>query len=236
MRLVLIEGIPGTGKSTMAAQLCAAANQSGIAARWYLEESNDHPVHPHSLAAQRKDADFPAACLRHWSEFARRAKDDGMVHILEGSAFQSTVRFMMEQRHAGIHGYFAEFQKSLAALSPLLMYLKPPQAAQHSRCISAHRGKVWAGKVAAYLEQTPYCVQHGLTGIEGMHRFWSDYAGLCDDLVAATRMPHRVIEVAAGDWQGSLPQALSFLKAVDRRFDAFLETGAACQENLQKGD
>lgn len=222
------------GKSTLAAQLCAAANQSGIAARWYLEESKDHPVHPHSLSAQRSSKDYSTACLRHWSEFANRAKDDGVVHILEGSAFQSTVRFMMEQRHMGIHAYFARFQQSVVALSPVLIYLKPPHAAEHSRCISLHRGNTWAGKVAAYLEQTPYCAQHGLTGVDGMHRFWSDYAKLCDELVAAACMPRRVIEVAVNGWQRSLPQALRFLTVVDKRFEAFLNTGVAFKEDSQK--
>jgi thymidylate kinase len=49
MTLWLIEGLPGTGKTTMAEHLCALARKSGRDSLWYLEEANDHPVHARPL-------------------------------------------------------------------------------------------------------------------------------------------------------------------------------------------
>ncbi|WP_198085348.1 hypothetical protein [Variovorax sp. E3] len=189
MRLVLIEGLPGTGKTTRARELCASALHEGRESRWYLEEAADHPVHPHVLSALKSHADYPSHCLRSWQRFAAEARSAGTLHILEGSAFQSTVRFMMEQDCADIDGYFEAFEETVRPLSPSFIYLRPEDAEAHSRATAVYRGAEWTRKVTAYIEQTPYARRRGLRGESGMHRFWADYAHLCDTLVSRLSMP-----------------------------------------------
>jgi hypothetical protein len=100
MTLWLIEGLPGTGKTTMAEQLCILARKSGLSAAWYLEESIDHPVHGRKLKEGRKNGDiFVKSCLEAWRAFADNSTKTPDIQILEGSAFQSTVRFMMGGGH-----------------------------------------------------------------------------------------------------------------------------------------
>lgn len=198
MRLLLIEGLPGTGKTTLASHLCASALNEGRKSRWYLEEAADHPVHPHSLGALKSRADYPSQCLQRWQRFVDEARSTGTLHILEGSAFQSTVRFMMEQGRADIDDYIDEFEKILAPLSPSFIYLRPENAEKHLRATAIHRGPGWTRKVAVYIEQTPYARSHGLRGESGMHRFWADYAGLCDALVNRLSMPLSRTAIATG--------------------------------------
>ncbi|MFS2206344.1 hypothetical protein [Variovorax sp. Varisp36] len=202
MRLVLIEGLPGTGKTTLAERLCALALQEGCASRWYLEEAADHPVHPHSLNAARLEADYPSRCLQGWQRFADEVRSDSTLNILEGSAFQSTVRFMMEQNRTDIDDYFGRFEGILSPLRPVFIYLRPEDAERHSRATAAHRGSDWTRKVAAYLEQTPYAHRHGLRGESGMHRFWANYAHLCDELMhgLTTRVTRITVEPGHDDW------------------------------------
>jgi hypothetical protein len=118
MTIWLVEGLPGAGKSTLARHLGELASDAGHMARWYLEEDKDHPVHPATLRAQGSQGGvFAEACLDAWATFVSR-DDQGVLHILEGSAFQSSVRFMLETGYAGIDDYFRRFEDILLPFAP----------------------------------------------------------------------------------------------------------------------
>lgn len=134
-----------------------------------------------------------------------------MLHILDGSAFQSTVRFMMEMNLSGIERYYRSFEEIVSVLRPRMVYLRPCEVVSHSRLTSARRGRGWSRKVAAYLERTDYCVLHGLSGQEGMHRFWESYAQRCDELVTQTSIPTKTITTAGEDWERHMSEATDFL-------------------------
>lgn len=211
MQLVLIDGVPGTGKSTLAKNLCAIAAKSGIDARWYLEESHDHPVHPKPNSAWQSSDGFAQACLRAWAAFVDEWKDRETLHILEGSAFQSTVRLMMERGLIGIEPYYNQFEEIVRVLAPKMVYLRPSNVREHSAYISALRGGLWSEKVASYLATTPYCVDHHLQGLQGMHRFWDAYAQRCDALVSNSSIETQTIEFATGGWDSHLDKASCFV-------------------------
>lgn len=209
MRILFIEGLPGAGKSTMAEKLCEFAMRSGSDAMWYREEAHDHPVHPKPWGALKHRDDFADVCLQAWSAFVVRCQGDDALHILEGSAFQSTVRFMMENQRcqANIEDYFRRFEDILRPLGPRMIYLRSRDAIRHSMHVSALRGDNWTMRVSSYLEQTRYALHHRLRGVDGMHRFWADYARLCDGLVAKTCIPTCTIDFNPGDWERHMHEA-----------------------------
>ena len=43
-RLIMVEGVPGTGKSTTAQMVAAAQGAAGRPVRWHYEEEVGHPV------------------------------------------------------------------------------------------------------------------------------------------------------------------------------------------------
>lgn len=108
MRIIFIEGIPGSGKSTLAEKLCDKALSLGIDASWYLEESRGHPVHPH---IDRILKNLPEYYLEQWSSFISANASRDHLFILEGSLFQSTIRFMIEEgNELMVPEYFAQCQ------------------------------------------------------------------------------------------------------------------------------
>jgi hypothetical protein len=213
MGLILIEGLPGIGKSTLAERLCEFALRAGRASEWHLEEAAEHPVHPRPLRALRSEADYSLRCLQSWQRFTDTVRSETTRYILEGSALQSTVRFLMEQESSEIADYFERFEEIVRPVNPVFIYMQTENANSHSRGTAAHRGPGWTSKVAAYIEQTPYARRRALQGEGGMHRFWADYAQLCDVLVDRLSMP--VLKIAAAPCHGDrvLAESVAFLRS-----------------------
>lgn len=212
VRLLLLEGLPGSGKTTTAEIVCRRLRSVGIASQWYLEETADHPVHPRSVTSARRGPEFSAICLKHWQLFVEKRRDDETLHILEGSAFQSTVRFMMEEDSGGIDEYFSRFQALVEPLAPAFVYFRPDDAVTNSRYISRTRGEVWTETVTSGETRTPYSVRHDLSGVEGMHVFWARYAELCEALLQTWDRPKKLISFTSGCYARHVTNIWTFLQ------------------------
>jgi adenylate kinase family enzyme len=211
MQIVFIEGVPGSGKSSMAEQLCSNAASLGIDVRWYLEESQDNPVRMSVGNAAKSPGHFAEECLSSWASFVDQVKGQRTIHIFEGIAFQSTVRFMMEMRENGIERYYRRFEEIVECLKPRMVYLRPRDVATHSQDVCDLRGENWSHKVSSYLAQTQYSSYYELNGVSGMHQFWAKYAELCDDLLLKTSIPTTTIDFVFGEWDRHMVQASTFL-------------------------
>lgn len=219
MKLLLIEGISESGKTTLAEYLYHVLHDLNINVAWYLEESKDHPVHPRALRKFNDSPAFPEMCLQSWKQFVAKEKNENTVHIMEGSAFQSTVRFMMEHETRGITEYFKRFINLIEPLSPAFIYLRPNSVIELSQLISRNRGEDWSRKVSNYETNIPYSINHNLSGLDGMHIFWSKYAELCDSLISIWMAPIKVIRFEPGKWDTHKAESQIFIQSLGLNAD-----------------
>lgn len=206
MNLLLIEGIPGSGKTTLAKRLYDTAVSQGINASWHREEARDHPLHPHSGSRDDRSAE---GFLNQWREFIASHAERDQLLILEGSLFQSSVRYLLEAGNpAEIPDYYSACQALLNPVSARLIYLRPSDITSHIHWLLDHRGEDWSRKLTNYLDRTPYCRKRGWCGCEGMIRFIGDYVEICDSLVKQTEMPYQSIGFDVGAFESHFEKAI----------------------------
>jgi len=204
-RLILLEGIPGSGKTTTAEWIYQRLCRQGIDAELSDELRPDHPVIDRALMKTRRVPGYGDRCVDRWRAFASRTMNDPSptVHILEGCLFQSTVRFLLEHDHPEHEPerYFSATQDALEKLQPRIVYLRQPDARTFMReQHAARKGDDVISKIAAYTETTAIAKRHDWKGISGMIEFYLHYRDVCDRLIEGSRFDVLRLDTSGDDW------------------------------------
>ncbi|MBI3973016.1 MAG: hypothetical protein HY332_17195 [Chloroflexi bacterium] len=224
-RLILIEGLPGSGKTTAAKALAARLAQHGIAARSHLEVQDEHPLHVGgalhpsgsttgaALFARYTVETFVDESLRRWETFVRRAAGEPTVHVVESYPYQSTARVLLQMDAPidRIHAYAAQLEAAMAPLAPVVVYFNRAGPAGALRAIAAQRGPQWTAYVVELVARCPYAERRGVEGLEGVAAVMGAYKALLDALLAKSRLPRLVLADCAGHWEVCYQQLDAFL-------------------------
>ena len=199
-RLILIEGLPGSGKTSTAEWLYQRLVTQGLSASWAPEIQKDHPVIDRSTMRTASEPGYADRCIDRWDAFSTKAQtlDPTSVFVFEGCLFQSTVRFLIEyERPFGeAERYFAKIEESLAPLNPQILYLTQtdPEAYLHDE-LTRRKGKEIVSRIATYSATTPYAIRRELEGSSALVSLYVSYRRACDKLIACSSFP--VLEVDA---------------------------------------
>src|SRR5262249_32067559 len=147
-RLILIEGLPGSGKSTTAQWLCHLLEGSGVAARWFHEQDTHHPVYRYDelQAAARRSASDCGAYHAHarvrWSRLAGRLTGGGDIPLLDGSFLQTPLVSMQLAGcdAAAISAHVREVERLVSAARPTLILLRQADTAAAFERMRGRRG------------------------------------------------------------------------------------------------
>ena len=213
MRVIFIDGLPGSGKTTLTENLCISLNSKEVNLKSYSELSKTHPIF--SLRFQKIDVhsdQYSSLDLSKWRDFVKQAENDTNIHIFDAAPFQNSVRYLLESSsESRIDDYFSQFEEIISPLSPRLIYLRPANAISQSQFCITIKGKEWAKNVPNYLENTKFSNDRNWKGIEGMHNFWDAYATVCDSLVSKTNIPTNIINIVPGEWNRHHKEASTFI-------------------------
>ncbi len=207
-QLWLIEGLPGSGKTSAAERLNAMCAAQELNSRWWAEEAKLHPVLPATLRKRASAPDFPRLCILAFRDFLQAHSG---ILILEGSAFQSSIRFMFANARpeAEITDYVATWAEEIAAARPrLLLFEVQDPKAHYAEFVAARRGVEWMDKLIGYVEATPVAQQHGWCAFDGFLRFWGEYQRIC--LACAQTLPWPVKQMPAWSETGAFDETAGF--------------------------
>jgi hypothetical protein len=196
LKILFIDGLPGSGKSTAA----AAVGERLPHTRIFLETTPDHPLLP--VATDRMGAaladihethsweSFAAASFGKLEAFLASAEGD-VLYVFESHPIQSTFRvlFQLDAPQAAILQTWSDLQDRLAGAQPRLVYFEESNPLQALRGIAQRRGSAWKRYLIEAIGQSPWMRARGLSAAEGVDRWLAEYAELSDRLAKSWRFP-----------------------------------------------
>jgi hypothetical protein len=227
-QLILVEGLPGLGKTTTASWLAARLRAERLPARLYLESQPGHPInvggdlHPAGDVTGERffqrygPADFIRESLQRWQAFVEDAQPANTISVLDSYPFQNSVRILLQMAAPldDMRAYAAQVETLVMPLRPALIYLSHrdmAHASQHFSKIAAQRGKAWLDYVATLITHCPYATARQLAGYDGVLAFMRDYKQLTDALLRDSSLPRIVLSDCAGEWDTCYRRIEAFL-------------------------
>ena len=96
-KLILVDGITGSGKSTTAHFIARQMEKNGIKVKWYYEVEKDHPLLEIDKNKDESDEDHSKRVLveypQKWIDFVNKIKNDDYTYIVESYLFQDVLFF-----------------------------------------------------------------------------------------------------------------------------------------------
>lgn len=178
-RLILTEGIPGSGKSTTAQFLARQLAGNGVVGRWWHEEEVGHPVYAFGdraslcrILQQLTSGDWRAvvaAALERWRAFSRLVQQSDEVVVVDGCLFGCLTwsLFPLDVASEEILDDTRQVAAILQPAQPCLVYLVRPDVATTLRALCDRRGNTIEQTYVDRATDNPYARRRGLSGAAG---------------------------------------------------------------------
>jgi hypothetical protein len=222
-KLILVEGIPGSGKSTTGQFLESRIAASGLPVTWWYEELKDHPLYifddETSYRAVIEDLHsgrfrrLADAALEKWRRFAEETSRGDSAVILDSCLFgYLTWSLFPEEAPVDlIMSYVGEVETIIRATAPCLIYLYQDDVPRTLTRLCEARGRRWADSFVESSTQSPYAIRRGLRGFAGLVAYWTEYQLFTERCFEAFGGARLKIEGSAGNWSRYQEQTVQFL-------------------------
>ncbi|WEK56057.1 MAG: hypothetical protein P0Y55_08415 [Candidatus Cohnella colombiensis] len=213
MKLIIVEGIPGSGKSSMARFIAIQLERNGYKTRLLHESTLQHPI----LIEEEitNVVDWRTAFLSNWIKFLEDRKNESdEIIVMESVLFQSPIIKLL---HLDIErNFIAEFIEQLYALlakidcSLIYLYQSDPSVGIH-RMMESRGGEVWLNHTYEKYKDEPYYKNRGQQGKELHLDFLHDYSVIAEVAYSKSNLCSIKIDNTAWEWGKYQNNILKFL-------------------------
>ena len=216
-RLILIEGMIGSGKTTTARLLADWLTGRGEDVRVFDEGAANHPIRTRrvdELLAAPAPGDPDAYSARQWRRLAERCLRDEQTVILESIFLQNSVMpaFIDGAPAAAVNQICAEIQRQAAPAEPFLVYLRPNDIAAAIARVHQARGEPWSSRNLDFVESSPWARRRNLRGREAVIRLYQAWEPVVSQLYDRYPFGKLMVPDPQNDW----PSALRAIRAAVR--------------------
>ncbi|NOR44806.1 MAG: hypothetical protein GQ534_04400 [Candidatus Delongbacteria bacterium] len=228
-KLILVDGITGSGKSTTAHYIARQMKKNGIKVKWLHEEERNHPLAEMQKNKGESDEDHTKRVLieypKKWIDFTNKIKNDEYIYIVESYLFQDMImfpHFMNDLERQKIKDFSHSILKITSCLNPVLIHFYQKDVEKSLKLNWKRRGNDWTKGFISFFKNTLYCKNRNIKGKKGVIKLWDDFTSLTLELFKEFNYRKIQIENSEHKWEEYRNNILTFLKL--KRVDEKLYT------------
>ncbi len=209
-RLILIEGLPGAGKTTTTGYLQNVLQHKGVESRQYLEEDQPHPIDCTNFAING----LAEKTLPLWQNFVTLAQREPTVTLIESRLWQNTALFMFMSECSAdeISSFVREVGHTVSPLHPVLVYLDQEDTESALARLYTWRGEQWMNNTIGWTTQYPWFQSRGLTDFAGWVQFFTEWRKIAEQLYADWPFQKLKILNPQANWANAYQHLQTFLQ------------------------
>ena len=214
-QIILVEGMPGTGKSSVAQFIDRQLRFNGAPSRWQHEERADHPVRLFYDSKRHKSwSDYIAEAESMWLHFSQIVQLSDRVVVLDAAVLQNHVRSMLlfGCDWNPILDLVHRIENILAPLNPTWIYLKPSNIEQNFQRVIQSRGQALMDLWLSAQERFPYASKVKEAGFAGFIAFWNEFDQISDRIFEGLNGEKLKLNVTGDNWKNSLKEVVTFFE------------------------
>lgn len=219
-KLIFVEGIMGSGKSTTAKFVVEELERVGTPVRLIDENDDNHPVQMADPEEFESIDVWMTDRLDKWAALTDSILQSGDVFVMDGQLFHESVDslFYFDVPEGDIVDFMTRTMDVLEKVSPALIYFFQADVGASLRKTCEARSEWWRNwQIDWKVHNRPYGQKRGLKGFNGYVQLYSEYRALTDRLFANLEIEKLDIENSAGDWDQYKSEILIFIREVFRK-------------------
>lgn len=212
-KLIMVTGIPSSGKSTSSLFLTEQLALNGVPADWMWEirllgQYFEQFFQPRKTS----ESDRGDVLIEEWRNFIEQAQASDKVLVCDSLLSVVGVGQLLAQNLslATIEGYMGQLHKISAPLAPKVIHLVGDVDTLLQRSY-VERGTNWINHISPQVEGFHYQQLRGRTGLAGVTQFFEDTQRILQDLLARQGWDVLTIDVTDRAWTTYQAQMLDFI-------------------------
>lgn len=198
-KLILIEGVPGSGKSSVAQLVTLGLQRAGLSARWHHENDRNHPISPlGSISGAGDDR------LTVWSRFIEQTMAQDEIVVLESALFQKQLNgFVKARRESEIKPLFEALFALLLPAKPLLVCFRQSSMLDHVEWLIELRGSGTLRHFLGILRDSAFSIASSQTGAALVAHYYDRVQAVTVDVAAQFPGELLILTDAKEDWEAA---------------------------------
>lgn len=213
-KLILLEGIPGSGKSTFARFIAVQMERNGYRTKLYHETTGDHPLFLDNNDHDLDIGSWMNAYLENWQRMIDQLKEMDDSVVLESALFQYPILNLLHKdlERGKITGFIEQICRIAQQIQPVLFYFcQKDQEMAIRKMIDSRGGELYLKQKYEQFMNEPYYKNRGNTGPALHLAFLSEYGQLANMNFHLNKFNKLSVENSKGEWESYQKQLLQFL-------------------------